>query len=199
MKIISNGRFLSESLLKCKIAENVPSLSVLPETALILKNLPFFYPEFTTDIVALIQVGAKINKVGKHIQLKFAATYYEEIAIFIHFIAVDVLRNLNENSNSLLPALGFDYSIFPGNYMRKENIDETLVVELINNQHFQILTFIGWREKLDSLISESSKYFTLKNGDVILTGEGSLFENININSHLQLKVNQVEYLNCKVK
>ena len=56
-----------------------------PDTALLQKNNPFFYPDFSKDVHYETELVIKINRNGKHIEEKFAHKYYAEIGIGIDF------------------------------------------------------------------------------------------------------------------
>ena len=58
-----------------------------PETALLQKNLPFYYPEFSKDIHFETEIVLKISKMGRHIEPMFANRYYDEIGIGIDLIS----------------------------------------------------------------------------------------------------------------
>jgi 2-keto-4-pentenoate hydratase/2-oxohepta-3-ene-1,7-dioic acid hydratase in catechol pathway len=45
------------------------------------KATSFVIPEFSEDIHHEIEIIVKINKVGKYIEPKFAAKYYDEISV----------------------------------------------------------------------------------------------------------------------
>ena len=80
MKIICIGRNYAEHAaeLNNKVPKN-PILFLKPETALLLKKHPFFIPEWTSDVHYELEMVVKINRLGKHIEERFAHKYYNEI------------------------------------------------------------------------------------------------------------------------
>ena len=62
-----------------------PVIFLMPETALITRNLPFFYPDFSNEIHHEVELVLKINRLGKNIPEKFANRYYDEIGVGISF------------------------------------------------------------------------------------------------------------------
>ena len=84
MKIICIGLNYKSHIqeLKCETPEQ-PLFFLKPETSMILRNRPFFLPDFSNDIHYEVELLVKINKVGKFIQKRFAHTYYDEIGLGI--------------------------------------------------------------------------------------------------------------------
>lgn len=174
MKIICIGRNYTkhiEELQNEKPTE--PVIFLKPDTAILPKNFPFFIPEFSNDIHHEVEVLVKINRVGKHIDPKFAHKYYDEIGLGIDFTARDVQAKLKEKGLPWEKAKAFDGSAVIGEFLPKSQFKslENLTFELTNNGksvQTGATTHMLW--KIDELISYVSQYFTLKIGDIIFTG-----------------------------
>ena len=150
-----------------------PVIFIKPDTSLLQKNNPFFIPDFSRLINYELELLVKINRIGKYIQPKFAFKYYREIGLGIDFTARDIQQQLKEKGLPWEKAKGFDGSALIGEWFDKSNFED------INKLDFHLLkngmvTQSGnssqmiW--KIDELISEISKFFTLKIGDIIFTG-----------------------------
>jgi 2-keto-4-pentenoate hydratase/2-oxohepta-3-ene-1,7-dioic acid hydratase in catechol pathway len=184
MKIICIGRNYTEHIeeLANEKPEN-PVVFLKPDSAILLKKNPFFIPTFSNDIHYEVEVLVKINKVGKHIETKFAPTYYDEIGLGIDFTARDVQQKSKEKGLPWEKAKAFDGSAVIGNFYPKSLFDlENLKFQLLqNNTVVQDGNTNGMLWKIDELISYVSQYFTLKKGDIIFTGTpagvGKVFEN----------------------
>ena len=150
-----------------------PVIFIKPDTSLLQKNNPFFIPDFSKLINYELELLVKINRIGKYIQPKFAFKYYREIGLGIDFTARDIQQQLKEKGLPWEKAKGFDGSALTGEWFDKSNFEDInkLDFHLLKNG---IVTQIGnssqmiW--KIDELISEISKFFTLKIGDIIFTG-----------------------------
>ena len=150
-----------------------PVIFIKPDTSLIQKNNPFFIPDFSRLINYELELLVKINRIGKYIQPKFAFKYYREIGLGIDFTARDIQHQLKEKGLPWEKAKGFDGSALIGEWFDKSNFEDInkLDFHLLKNG---IVTQSGnssqmiW--KIDELISEISKFFTLKIGDIIFTG-----------------------------
>ena len=150
-----------------------PVIFIKPDTSLLQKNNPFFIPDFSRLINYELELLVKINRIGKYIQPKFAFKYYREIGLGIDFTARDIQQQLKEKGLPWEKAKGFDGSALTGEWFDKSNFEDInkLDFHLLKNG---IVTQSGnssqmiW--KIDELISEISKFFTLKIGDIIFTG-----------------------------
>lgn len=183
MKIICIGRNYTkhiEELQNEKPSE--PVIFLKPDTAILPKNFPFFIPEFSNDIHHEVEILVKINRVGKHIEPKFAHKYYDEIGLGIDFTARDVQATLKEKGLPWEKAKAFDGSAVIGEFLPKSQFNslENLTFELTNNgKPVQIGNTSHMLWKIDELISYVSQYFTLKIGDIIFTGTPEGVERIN--------------------
>ena len=183
MKIICIGRNYTkhiEELQNEKPSEPVTFLK--PDTAILPKNFPFFIPEFSNDIHHEVEILVKINRVGKHIEPKFAHKYYDEIGLGIDFTARDVQATLKEKGLPWEKAKAFDGSAVIGEFLPKSQFNslENLTFELTNNgKPVQIGNTSHMLWKIDELISYVSQYFTLKIGDIIFTGTPEGVERVN--------------------
>lgn len=183
MKIICIGRNYTkhiEELQNEKPAE--PIIFLKPDTAILPKNFPFFIPEFSTDIHHEVEILVKINRVGKHIDPKFAHKYYDEIGLGIDFTARDVQERLKEKGLPWEKSKAFDGSAVIGDFLPKSQFNslENITFELTSNgKQVQIGNTSHMLWKIDELISYISQYFTLKIGDIIFTGTPEGVERVN--------------------
>ncbi|RNL91076.1 FAA hydrolase family protein [Sinomicrobium pectinilyticum] len=173
MKIICIGRNYTDHIKE--LANERPAAPVIfikPDTAL-LREKDFYIPGFSEDIHYEVELLVKINKVGKHIDARFAHKYYDEIGLGIDFTARDVQGMLKEKGLPWEKAKAFDGSAVVGNWESKTKHPD------INNIRFRLekngdvvqegnTELMLW--KVDELIAYISGYFTLKKGDIIFTG-----------------------------
>ncbi|WP_338408124.1 fumarylacetoacetate hydrolase family protein [uncultured Flavobacterium sp.] len=150
-----------------------PVIFMKPDSAVLLKQHPFVIPEFSQDIHHEIEIIVRINKVGKHIEAKFAHKYYDEISVGIDFTARDVQDQLKSKGLPWEKAKAFDGSAVIGEFLPKKQFNslENITFELTNNNKTvqkSNASHMLW--KIDELISFISRYFTLKIGDIIFTG-----------------------------
>jgi len=174
MKLICIGRNYAKHIEELENEKpSDPVVFLKPDTAILLKKQPFFIPEFSNNVHHEVEVLVKINKVGKHIDKKFAHKYYNEIGLGIDFTARDLQNTLKDNGLPWEKAKSFDGAAVIGKWLSKsifENIDNINFELLKNEESVQIGNTSQMLWKIDELIEYVSKYFTLKIGDIIFTG-----------------------------
>ena len=173
MKIICIGRNYADHIKEMN--SNVPEIPVFflkPDTALLRKNKPFYYPEFSKEIHYETEVVIKINRLGKHIEEKFAHRYYSEIGLGIDFTARDLQRECKKKGLPWEIAKGFEHSApLTETFVNKEDLPENISFKLgLNGKTVQKGNTKDMIFSFDKLISYLSKFFTLKIGDLIFTG-----------------------------
>ena len=177
MKIICVGRNYVEHTKELNNkAPKDPVLFLKPDTAILLKRQPFFIPEFSNNVHHEVEILVKINRIGKHIDQKFAHKYYDEIGLGIDFTARDLQSQLKEKGLPWEKAKAFDGSAVIGNFVSKtkfSNLNNINFSLKRNDEVVQSGNTLLMQWKIDTLIEYISKYFTLKIGDIIFTGTPS--------------------------
>ena len=203
MKIICVGRNYAEHIEELDNAvPKDPVLFLKPDTAIVLKKQPFFIPEFSDNVHHEVEILIKINRIGKHIDKKFAHKYYDEIGLGIDFTARDLQSQLKEKGLPWEKAKGFDGSAVIGKFLHKsifENVND-INFSLEKNEKLQQkgnTSLMLW--KIDALIEYISKYFTLKIGDVIFTGTPSGVAKVIPNDTLTGFIENTKLFSIKVK
>ena len=188
MKIICIGRNYADHIKEMN--SNVPEIPVFflkPDTALLRKNKPFYYPEFSKEIHYETEVVIKINRLGKHIEEKFAHRYYSEIGLGIDFTARDLQRECKKKGLPWEIAKGFEHSApLTETFVNKEDLPENISFKLgLNGKTVQKGNTKDMIFSFDKLISYLSKFFTLKIGDLIFTGTPAGVGEIKIGDNLK--------------
>lgn len=174
MKIICVGRNYTAHIeeLENERPES-PVLFLKPDTAVLPSKQAFYIPDFTKDLHYEVEVLVKINRVGKHIDAKFAHKYYDQIGLGVDFTARDIQQKLKEKGLPWEKAKAFDNSAIIGEFVSKESF---LSMENIpfslqkNGETVQNGNTSHMLWKIDELIAYISTYFTLRTGDIIFTG-----------------------------
>ena len=203
MKIICVGRNYTDHIQELKSETPAePVLFLKPDTAILLKKNPFFIPEFSKEVHHEVELLVKINKIGKHIDKKFAHKYYDEIGLGIDFTARDLQADLKKNGLPWEKAKAFDGSAVIGKFINKEEIEDLDNLDFhleINGNTVQKGNSNQMLWKIDALIEYISKYFTLKIGDVIFTGTPSGVGKVNPEDQLTGYIGGTEMFSIKVK
>ncbi|WP_179338198.1 fumarylacetoacetate hydrolase family protein [Winogradskyella ludwigii] len=193
MKLICIGRNYTDHIKELENEKPTdPVVFLKPDTAILLKKQPFFIPDFSDDVHYEVEVLVKINKVGKHIDRKFAHKYYDEVGLGIDFTARDLQAQLKGKGLPWEKAKAFDGAAVIGRWLPKtdfENIDKINFSLKKNDTLVQKGNTELMLWKIDELIEYVSKYFTLKIGDIIFTGTpagvGKVFANDQLIGYLE--------------
>lgn len=172
MKILCIGRNYAQHAKE--LGNEVPTEPVFfgkPDSALLRTNQPLFYPDFTKDLHFECELVVRINKVGKHIQEKFAHKYYDEIAVGLDFTARDVQAACKSKGLPWEKAKAFDGSAAVGSFVPKAQVKEPYAFRLEKNGETAQEGHAGeMLFGIDRIISYLSEFYTLKIGDLIFTG-----------------------------
>ncbi|VAW30612.1 Fumarylacetoacetate hydrolase family protein [hydrothermal vent metagenome] len=203
MKIICIGRNYREHAreLNNPVPEK-PVFFMKPDTALLQKNNPFFYPGFSKDVQYETEIVLKINRNGRHIEEKFAHKYFEEIGIGIDFTARDLQAEQKKKGLPWEIAKAFDGAAPVGRFVSKDQFSD------INNLRFSLKINGELRQQgntadmmfsFDKIIAYVSQFISLKPGDLIFTGTPSGVGPIQINDHFEVFIEDEKLLEFNVK
>lgn len=176
MKIICIGRNYAQHIEELQNEKPTePIIFLKPDTSILLRNQAFFIPDFAmNDIHYETELLVKINRVGKHIQEKFAYKYYQEIGLGIDFTARKLQRELKEKGLPWEKAKAFDGAAVVGcKWLDKAEFSDLGNIGFSlkkNNETVQNGNSSHMLWKIDELIAYVSRFFTLKIGDIIFTG-----------------------------
>lgn len=203
MKIICVGRNYTDHIKELNSAVPTdPVLFLKPDTSILLKKQPFFIPDFSKDVHHEVELLIRINKIGKHINRKFAHKYYDEIGLGIDFTARDLQTELKEKGLPWEKAKAFDGAAVIGKFLPKEGIKNLNEIEFSlerNGNVVQSGSSVQMIWHFDALIEYISKYFTLKIGDVIFTGTPSGVGRVQEGDQLKGFMEGLEMFSIKVK
>ena len=203
MKIICIGRNYTDhikELLNEKPTD--PIVFLKPDTSILLKGQPFFIPEFSQDVHHEVEILVRINRIGKHIQTKFAHKYYDEIGLGIDFTARDLQAKLKAKGLPWEKAKGFDGAAVIGKWLPKESlphVDELNFSLTKNGKTVQSGSSRLMLWKVDELIAYVSQFFTLKIGDILFTGTPAGVGPVALNDNLVGTLEGKELFSIKVK
>lgn len=203
MKIICVGRNYTEHIKELdNVVPDEPILFLKPDSAILLKKQPFYIPEFTNEVHHEVEVLVKINRIGKHIDRKFAYKYYDEIGLGIDFTARDLQKKLKSDGLPWEKAKAFDGSAVIGNFISKNEIEDIDDLPFSLKRNGEVVQQGSTKQmmwKIDALIENISKYFTLKIGDVIFTGTPSGVGPVSVDDVLQGYIEDKEMFSIKIK
>jgi acylpyruvate hydrolase len=203
MKIICIGRNYLEHAKE--LNNPVPSSPVFflkPETSLLTRNRPFYFPDFSEDIHYETEIVLRICKVGKNISERFAHTYYDAIGLGIDFTARDLQQKAKEKGLPWEPAKAFDNSapisaFIPVTELQNvHNLEFSLQINGVVVQKGLASEMIFSYEKIISYISG---FITLKMGDMIFTGTPAGVGPVKIGDRLEAYLGERKMLSFLIK
>ncbi len=203
MKIIAIGRNYAEHAKELNNpVPTVPVIFMKPETAIIKDNKPFYHPDFSDDVHHEIEIVLKISKEGKHINEKFAAGYYEEIALGIDFTARDIQSKHKEKGLPWELAKAFDGSAPISTFVPKNKFAQIYDLNFKLDVNGEIRQQGNTRDLLfpfENIIAFVSQYITLKKGDLIFTGTPPGVSKVKVGDRLEGYLENEKLLDFYVK
>ncbi|WP_324677880.1 fumarylacetoacetate hydrolase family protein [Hymenobacter sp. GOD-10R] len=204
MKILCIGRNYAEHIAELQNeTPDAPVIFAKPDTALLQRNQPFFYPDFSQDIHHEIELVLRISKNGKNIEEKFAHTYYDAIGLGIDFTARDLQSKLKSKGLPWELAKGFD-----GSAPLSTTFKPVSDFADLGNINFRLEVNGEVRQQGNSslmlhpfaaIISYISRFITLKMGDLIFTGTPSGVGPVKIGDQLTGYIEDEKLLDVAVK
>lgn len=203
MKLICIGRNYADHIAELDNQKpDHPVVFLKPDSSILLKKMPFVIPAFSNDIHHEVEVLVKINKLGKHIDSKFAHKYYDELGLGIDFTARDIQNELKQKGLPWEKAKAFDGAAVIGDWMSKDEFKNTDDLSFSLSKNGKVVqqgrsSLMLW--KIDEIISYVSQYFTLKIGDIIFTGTPAGVGPVASGDHLvgELEGHQLFAINVK--
>jgi len=179
-----------------------PVFFMKPDTSLLLNTMPFYLPDWSNEIHYEVEFVAKIGRLGKNIDVKFANRYYNECTVGIDFTARDLQRICRKTGNPWEIAKAFDGSASIGKFIKTEKLPDLKAVNIRLEKNGQLVQQGNTSDmlfSLDYIISHVSRYITLKIGDLIYTGTPPGVGPIQIGDKLEAFLENEKLLSLDVK
>jgi 2-keto-4-pentenoate hydratase/2-oxohepta-3-ene-1,7-dioic acid hydratase in catechol pathway len=169
-----------------------------PDTALLRNNAAFYYPDFTSQLVAHVCVVIRVCRLGRSINKRFAARYYDAVGAGVTFTAADLLAHDMAGEKLCSRAVSFDYSAavsreFIGMAQWQESrcnmraYDEGEIPLEFENIQF-----------VDKIIEYVSNFMTLKIGDYIFIPASPPFQ-VHAGHHIETFFMDKKMLDVAIK
>ncbi|MBN2813408.1 MAG: fumarylacetoacetate hydrolase family protein [Bacteroidales bacterium] len=174
MKIICIGRNYAEHAKELNNPLPVkPVFFMKPDSSLLIRNNPFFYPSFSNEIHYETEVVLKISRLGKNIQPKFAHRYYKTVGLGIDFTARDLQDVCKKAGHPWEIAKAFDQSAVVNRFIDIDSLPDRNAIKFelsLNGSTVQQGNTKDLIFSFDEVIAYISTFITLKTGDLIFTG-----------------------------
>ncbi len=180
MKIICIGRNYNDHIQEKDLGgggvkPSEPLFFMKPDTAMLRNNDPFYIPPFSQEIHYECELVVRINRVGRHIERRFAHRYYDEVGLGIDFTARDLQRRAIAEGLPWEACKSFDYSAaLAPQFLPLAELGgdvQRLDFQLeLNGEVRQAGDTSQMLWTVDELIAHVSQYVTLRMGDLLFTG-----------------------------
>lgn len=203
MKIICIGRNYVDHAKELK--NSVPSKPVFfmkPDSALVTRNRPFFYPDFSHNVHYELELVIKISRLGRSIPEKFAHRYYSEIALGVDFTARDLQNEMKDKGLPWEISKAFDYSAPVSEFVPIDSLKNSESIDFHMNLNGQLVQKGNSKDMIfsfDEIIAYVSRFITLKTGDLIFSGTPAGVGPVKINDHLNCFLEEQKMLDFFVK
>ena len=203
MKIICIGRnYIDHAKELNNPIPTEPVFFLKPDTALLQNRVPFIYPSFTKDLHHEVEIVVKINKIGKHIEERFAHKYYNEISVGVDFTARDVQQLCKEKGLPWEKAKAFDGSAPTGKFIpisEFQDINKLVFSISINGETRQKGNTQDMIFNINKIIAYVSQFVTLKIGDYIFTGTPAGVSSVKIDDKIDCFIEDKKLLSFNIK
>ncbi|MDE6542555.1 MAG: hypothetical protein K2K76_01175, partial [Muribaculaceae bacterium] len=143
------------------LQQTLPACRLAVETAIVRHGTPLFLPGWSESWSGVTGVGVVIDRLGRHIDPRFAHRYYSHIVIAV--------KARPDDEKYLAPEYADAVFSHDGSILVSKPIElgEIAVIEpALDFGNIEELT-----GKLDKAVAAASRAFTLHTGDVVIAGE----------------------------
>lgn len=203
MKIICIGRnYVAHARELNNEVPDQPVFFMKPDSALVISNRPFFYPEFSQDVHHELEVVIRINRLGRSIEERYAHRYFNELALGVDFTARDLQAEQKKKGLPWEIAKGFDYSAPVSEFhplekfgdIHKLNFHLDVNGKTVQEGNTSLMIF-----SFEKIIAYVSRFMTLKTGDLIFTGTPAGVGPVAINDRLEAYLEGEKLMDFPVK
>lgn len=142
------------------------------DSALLKDGKPFFIPDFAADCRCQAELVVRLSRLGKSIPERFAYRYYDAVTVGIGFTAGNLLERYRGCGLPWELTTGFDGAAAVGRFVPTEGLDMTDLRFRLEADGAEVGR--GWsgdmRWSIDRLIAYVSRFYTVRQGDLLFTG-----------------------------
>jgi 5-carboxymethyl-2-hydroxymuconate isomerase len=173
-KIVGVGQNYAQHITEMGGKQNHPPVLFLkPPTAVLAEGIPIKLPDYSTEVHHEVELALLIGNTGKNIQKKDWQRYVAGAGIALDLTLRDLQRQAKDKGEPWSVSKGFDGSCPVSTF--------TLLTKIANINNLQLELEVNHiiRQKgstaqmiypVEQLLAYISIYFTLEQGDIILTG-----------------------------
>ena len=184
-----------------------PRMWMKADSSLLTHGKPMFKPDFTTEMSAVPYMALRISRMGKSIPARFAHRYYDAVGVAVDFTAEDVLRQLQSKGEPWDMAKSFDGAVCLGDWQELRDEETRWEVSanafslslFINGTKRSTLCINDLKAEAGIVIEQVSRFFTLRQGDILLMGQAEQRPLVEIDDHIEGILNERRLTKFNVK
>lgn len=180
-------------------ASNGLQMHLLADSAILPSGKPFFVPDFADHFTCQPALCVRVDRLGKHIALRYAHRYYNSVA------ACGLVTAHNLVDAGLLDAAdarstSFDGALLLGQLVPYEGATDVAVRLTTETGDSVTCSWHKLPDYVDGVITELSRYMTLKMGDLIVlpASENQAVE-LHVGGELRATVGDVASLKTRIR
>lgn len=150
-----------------------PVLFLKPDTALLRDNAPFYVPDWACQFDYECELTVRISKQGRCVAAEYAHRYYDAVGLGIDFTARDLQRELVSQGRPWELCKAFDNSAALSSFIPLAQLPPLPELNFrlwLNGEERQRGNAGNMIHCVDQLVAYASRFFTLRIGDVLMTG-----------------------------
>lgn len=204
MKILAVGMNYADHNKELHHSFDSPEPAIFMKADSVLKDgKPFYLPDFSNEVHHEAEIVIKINRLGKNIDERFAARYYDEVTVGIDFTARDRQRDLRAKGMPWELCKAFDNAAVVGRFVPLSHLGgdiSRLTFRLDLNGHtVQLGHTADMLFPVDRIVAFVSRFFTLRMGDLIYTGTPAGVGPVAIGDRLEGFIGDTRLLDFHIK
>lgn len=201
-KIICLGRNYLDHIRE--LGNKVPDRAVIfckPASSIISDGGQVSIPAYSDDCHHELELAVLIGQAGKNISEEQALSHVAGYGVALDLTLRDLQSQLKEKGLPWEIAKGFDTSCPLSDFVQAAQVDNPNAIELslqVNGELRQKGSTAQMMRSVEEIISEISQYYTLEEGDIILTGTPAGVSRIISGDKLEGTIDQVGTLKVTV-
>ena len=184
MKVLAVNRLYDS------VASDLPKVDLLADSSIVTPGKPLFLPDVASGYTLMVAPAFRIDRLGKNIAARFAPRYYNDVTLVARVIPED----LSPDCGAL--ATAFDSSLIEGTWIPVPG--QSLPMSVAIEDLFK-LEISAESTGINETIALLSRYFTLKNGDIIIPCHFSFKHNAVIDTRFRAELCNTPVIDIKIK
>lgn len=152
-------KFLDLSRASANDSTEFPALTIATDSAIETRGLPLFLPDYADSFDCEVLTVYRISRLGKSVGRRFASRYYDAMTLMGRLVGKN--PELPPESPWLTAT---DFAMALGRWI---DIPQPGTTVRIEGPQFSISQILPDCAPIDEAIEKLSRFFTLKNGDII--------------------------------